>query len=548
MQRHYELLLKATEKKAKRALRFQIKDKKSVKYGGFPDEYNIIQPKFAIYKVVNMASVYMNPDSGLYKNEELLEGIRAGLDYIKREQRPDGTFDLVDCNFFSGPDTSFCVKRLLLFYKYVLRNPEAPGAKEFAGILKEIVYAGGKGMAAGGFHTPNHRWAVASNLLECWNLFGDDVFKLRADKYLAEGIDCTEDGEYSERSAGNYNRINNDAVITMGEILGDEKYIDCAEKNLMMMLNYLEPDDTIFTNNSTRQDRGVKVYPKEYYFEYLYIGYKRHNEKLLSMANFIMEQCAERNSFPDHLIYMMLHPELVKFEYDGCGYATDYEAHYADSGILRRRKNNLSYTILNNSSNFLWFQNGDLSLGMKLGISFFEHRTFKSETLEKAGEAYALHQSMKGWYYLPFGEFRGTSDWWKMDNEHTRDRIKGVDFDIDVTVKEIEDGVQIRLKGTGVDRIPVRLELAFDSGTWVNGDCFAAEGKAGEYVIAKAGMVTASKGAYAIEVGPAFYDHDFVVGKVGSEPRSAQCYTVYFTDTAEFDRTLTVKAKDGVVY
>jgi hypothetical protein len=61
-------------------------------------------------------------------------------------------------------------------------------------------------------------------------------------------------------------------------------------------------------------------------------------------------------------------------------------------------------------------------------------------------------------------------------------------------------------------------------------------------------MVTATRGDYAIEVGPAFNGHDFVAGKFGSEGRSPQCFTVYFTDTTEFERTVTIKAKDGVLY
>ncbi len=548
MRRHYELVLKDAEKRAKKSLRFQVKDKTSPKYGGFPDEKNIIQPKFAIYRVVNMASVYMNPESAYYKDPVIKEAIMIGLDYIKREQRPDGTFDLVDCNFFSGPDTAFCVKRMLVFYKYVLKNPDAPSADEFAKKLKDLIYGGACGMTESGFHTPNHRWAIASNLLECWKLFGEERFKTQAEKYLAEGIDCTDEGEYAERSAGNYNRINNDAMITMGEILEDEKYIDCAEKNLNMMLTYLEPDDSIFTNNSTRQDRGVKVFPVEYYFEYLYMGKKRNNETFLKAANYIMALNEKQQHYPENLMNFMLYPELIDLEYDGIGYAKDYNAYYKESGIVRRRKDNWSYTIINNASNFVWFMNGDLCLSLKIGASYCEHRAFKSESLVKEGNTYELKETMKGWFYLPFGEYRGTSDWWKMDNANTRNKLRGKDMDFDVKIKEIEDGLEVKIKVTGIDRAPFRLELAFDAGASIISDHFDVEGLAGECMIAKDGMITATRGDYAIEVGPAFYDHEFIAGKFGSEGRSPQCFTVYFTDTTEFERTITIKAKDGIRY
>lgn len=548
MRKHYELLLRDAEKRARKSLRFQVKDKTSVKYGGFPDGRNVIQPKFSIYRVVNMAAVYMNKETALYKDPAIKEAILTGLDYIKREQRPNGTFDLVDCNFFSGPDTAFCIKRLLPFYKYVLKNPDAPSADEFEPKLREIIYAGANGMTESGFHTPNHRWAIASNLLECWKLFGDEKFKGQAEKYLAEGIDCTEDGEYAERSAGNYNRINNDAMITVGEILGEDKYIQCAERNLNMMLTYLEPDDSIFTNNSTRQDRGVKVYPRDYYFEYLYMGKKRNNEKFLAAANYIMALNDRMKHYPEFLINYMLFPELIDLECDSCGYPTEYDAFYKESGIVRRRKNNWSYTVINNATNFVWFQNGDLCLSLKVGASLCEHRAFRSTTLEKEDGAYVMKQKMQGWYYLPFGEYRGTTDWWKMDNPNTRNKIYGPDLDFDVKVKEIEDGLEIKIRATGVDRAPLRLELAFDAGATILNDHFNIEGLAGECMIAKDGMITATKGDYAIEVGPAFYSHDFVAGKFGSEGRSPQCFTVYFTATTEFEKTITVKAKDGVLY
>ncbi len=548
MRRHYELLIKDAERRAKRSLRFQVKDKNSEKYGGFRDMKNVIQPKFSIYRVVNMAAVYMNEGSVLFKDETLKEAILLGLDYIKREQRPNGTFDLVDCNFFSGPDTAFCIKRILPFYKYVLKHPEAPSADVFAEKLEKIVYAGANGMTESGFHTPNHRWAIASNLLECWRLFGEDRFKAQAEKYLAEGIDCTDDGEYAERSAGNYNRINNDAMITIGEILGEEKYIDCAARNLNMMLTYLEPDDSIFTNNSTRQDRGVKIYPRDYYFEYLYMGKKRNDEKFLKAANYIMELNIKKDHYPEFLINYMLYPELIDLEFEGVGYATEYDSFYKESGIVRRRHDNWSYTVINNATNFVWFQNGDLCLSLKIGASLCEHRAFKSTSLEKEGDTYVMRETMQGWYYLPFGEYRGTTDWWKMDNPNTRDKIYGPDLNFEVRVKEIEDGLEVKIKASGVDRAPLRLELAFDAGATVMNDHFSLEGLAGECMIAKDGYVTATRGEYAIQVGPAFYDHDFVAGKFGSEGRSPQCFTVYFTDTTEFERSITIKAIDGIIY
>lgn len=550
MRKHYEIMLRDAEKRAKKSMRLQILDQDNTqKYGGFPDGRGVIQPKFAIYRMVTMAAVFMNPDSCYYKNEEMKERVLLALDYIKREQRENGCFDLVDCNFLSGPDTAFCVKRLLPLFEYVGKHPEAPGAAEFAERLREIIYAGAKGMTAGGFHTPNHRWAIASNLLKCYRIFGEEEFRTTAERYLAEGIDCTSEGEYAERSAGNYNRINNDAMITIGDITGDEQYYRYAEANLKMMLTYIEPDDSIFTNNSTRQDRGVKVYPRDYYFEYLLMGHKLQNETFLAAANYIMELNCRQNHFPDNLIQLMNHPELIDVEYEKCGIATNYDRFYQESEIARVRKGDYSYTILNHSANFVYFQHGDLTVSVKIGASLCEHRAFRSESIEKTTTGYHLQQTMKGWYYLPFGEYQGTTDWWKMDNRK-RELLTGPQFnlDFDVNVEETEDGLDIHIKALGVDRAPIRVELAFDAGSEVRSETFSVEGTAGGYITAKQGMVTVTKGEYAIEAGPGFGTHDFIAGKFGSEGRNPHCFTVYFTDSTCFERTISLRARESLIY
>ena len=95
----------------------------------------------------------------------------------------------------------------------------------------------------------------------CAKLFDKPECRTAAEAILKEGNDCNEDGEYAERSAGNYNRINNDAMIMLAVATGDESYYAPVLRNLEMMLTYIDPDDSIFTNNSTRWDMGKKDLP-----------------------------------------------------------------------------------------------------------------------------------------------------------------------------------------------------------------------------------------------------------------------------------------------
>lgn len=546
MRQHYEKILKDSDMRVKRSFTIQIMDASDTEnYGGFRDLEGLVEPKFAIYRVTTMISCFYNSDSKWYQNNTVYDRILLGLDYIKRSQRENGFFDLINCNFYSGPDTAFCIKRLLPTYHY-LTNCNKSSSKEqctkLIRMLFDIITQGANAMINGGFHTPNHRWAIASTLLLCHRLFGVEEYKFGAQKYLIEGIDCNEDGEFAERSAGNYNRINNDAMIMIASATGDDTYLTYAIRNLNMMLTYIEPDGSIFTNNSTRQDRGKKVYPKDYYFEYLYLGKKLHNTTFLDAANFIMEIVEEKNlTAMDCLIQFMIHPEFIDFEHATSGIPTAYHKHYKESDIVRCRNKEYSYSIINHSPSFLYFQHGDLTVSLKIGASFCEHRSFISQTLQQEEEGYHLKEEKVGWYYLPFENPQETTDWWKM-NHANRKKLLGPNMNFDIDIKETEDGLSIHLKTTGIDRAPLRLELAFDQGVRIENDHFITDGTSLGGIVAKDGYVTASKGAYSILVGPAFGTHNFVSGKFGSEGRNPHCYTVYFTDYTCFDHTITLRA------
>ncbi len=71
-------------------------------------------------------------------------------------------------------------------------------------------------------------------------------------------FDGNADGEYAERSTGGYNCVVNDAMINLYEMTKNKEYLSYPERNLHMMELYFEPDGTIFTQNSTRQDRGKR--------------------------------------------------------------------------------------------------------------------------------------------------------------------------------------------------------------------------------------------------------------------------------------------------
>ncbi len=539
---HVKQILKDTEKSVERSLSIQNLDKSSPFYGAFTQPDGVYQAKFAIYRIASMISVYCHEGSRFYHSAAILERALLGLDYVDRVQHDSGLFDYVTCNFFSAPDTAFCILKIIPHLRYLMKKKTlSEGEQVIKARIERIIHAGGRGLLKGGFHTPNHRWAIASTLAICGRMFGEEDLIEAADIYLNEGIDCNADGEYAEKSAGNYNAVNNDAMLLLADALGDPAYEQHVIRNLRMMLTYWEPDDSVFTANSTRFDKDRLVYADGYYIEYLSMGVKYNIPEFLAMANHIMSVVKEKNiSAPDVLIDLMLAPQLAQAECDESGTPDVYSAFYADSGIARVRRGGYTYTVMRGKSNFLWVHNGSIKLAVKIGGSFCEHRAFKPETMTRDEDGFHLHQTMHGWYYLPFEEKPETSDWWKMDNAARKKKL-GPDMDIDVTIRETDDGLEVDMETSGVSGAPWRVELAFTGINRIANEHMTMPVHGDEVLVLRDSFFEVMNDEASMRIGPAFGVHHFTEGKEDSEAKTPGAATVYLTDYTPFHHKITIR-------
>lgn len=543
MRNHYQQMIRDTEKRARHHLKTQNTDAGSPYYGAFVMPNGVYMQKHALYCIADIGAVYMNADSALYHDEALLQSMLLGLAYVRSTQHENGLFDYITCNFYSAPDTAFCIGIILPLCLYLKgRETLTEGEAALLEKLDVILHDGGRGLMEGGFHTPNHRWAIAAMLAVCGKLYGEADLTEASFAYLKEGIDCNADGEYSEKSAGNYNNVNNLAMLMLSDALDDASYEQHVIRNLKMMLTYIEPDDSIFTANSTRFDKDRLVYPTDYYWFYLYLGAKYHIPELISAANAIFEITQEKRILsPNCLIRYMLNPELIDFESALCSIPTEYHAYYVDSGIARVRRGHYTYTVMKGKSNFLWVNGGSIKLAVKIGGSFCEHRAFKAETMDMDEKgAFHLHQKMRGWYYLPFPEKPATSDWWQMDNA-SRPKKMGPDMDIDVIIREQGDTLEVEMQTTGVSGAPWRVELAFSGIDRIANDHLTMPIHGDEVLVLRDSFFTVANGEDAMEVGPAFGVHHFTEGKEDSEAKTPGAATVYLTDYTEFHHTITIR-------
>jgi hypothetical protein len=544
MRQHYDKIVRDTEKRVEYFFRYQVRDNDSSDYGGLEDGAQYGDPvKATLFYLADLAALYFTPQSRFCNEIRVLERVREALGFVTRRLRPDGTFDFNNCNFHSAPDTAFYINRLIFLYRVIEKRQINPENYWLQDQLYRLVEKTGYGMTGGGFHTPNHRWALAAALTSCYKITGIAEFQKTAARYLQEGIDCNAAGEYAERSAGNYNVVNNEQLLILFRETGDGQYLEPVLRNLTLSLRYIDPDGTIFTGNSTRQDYGTRRYPESYYYQYLFMGWQCDIPEFTAAAARIMDDIVARGDLaPDCLDWYLLNPELIEFPLSKAALPEVYEGFYADSGIVRVRRGDYSFSLIRDNTRFLYFQAGSLSIYMKIGVSYFNQREFRGQTLEKTAAGYRLVYQAHGWYYLPFDEKPPTTDWWRMDNQ-SRKKIQGPDLEIMVTITEVERGIAVNVATSGCDRVPLKLELAVSAGALIQTDAFICQGTAGEAITVRNGTVEAVQGLDTVQIGPAFATHNFVGGKFGSEARSASHYTVYFTDYTHFNRTIVIKAK-----
>lgn len=554
MERYMGHIIRSTEKRVEQFLRLQVKDISQPDFGGMKTD--MIEPKPTIYVLALAMSLYCNKNSQYYHNEELLSSMNLAMDFVGRCQRENGSLDYPSCNFNSAADTSFCFKRLMGAYRILVQYE---GESQTEGIIKlkqkylNVMKRSLHMIVTGGFHTPNHRWGITAALMQGASLFSEDKefsksLLDRAKRYLAEGIDGNEDGEYAERSTGNYNAVVNHAMMAMYEETGDLNYLGYVARNLNMMLNYIDPDDTIFTQNSTRQDQGKADYPDKYFYQYLYMAaitsddmpYQRYHDLFDAAAHKIIRDNMERGDLaPECLHIIMAHKEMEGYQFHGYGYLDEYRKYFADAGVLRVRKQNYCYSILKGKSAFLFFKAGDTQVYVKIGESIGSVRNFTADSMEMSEGECVLKASVEASYYLPFEQPPATSDWWNMDHE-SREILTNSQLDTAVSVVEEEQGVLLKIHTEGLDGVPVRVQVCVPAGAVVEHDCVEFEARPGEAMILKQGCVRIRHHDRVILLGSGFKSHGFK-GHYSGEERNDGGFTVMMNEYSPFDREIWVR-------
>ncbi len=215
----------------------------------------------AMARLLDLVTVFTQPGSRFFRRQGLGEAMARCLDRLEVLQGPTGLFD--GTNLCSPPDSAFTLNDVCMALRLVrgldddqsLRDDPLLG--DVHARLAAIVGRSIEAMVAGGVHTPNHRWELCAalaqiNLLQPRQDIGD-----RIGQWLAEGIDQLPDGMYSERSPLYATAVTNPSLLTIADSTGRPELLDHVRRNLTAFLPWFNPDGTVESVFSRRQDQWM---------------------------------------------------------------------------------------------------------------------------------------------------------------------------------------------------------------------------------------------------------------------------------------------------
>ncbi|HOP09919.1 MAG TPA: hypothetical protein PK629_00325 [Oscillospiraceae bacterium] len=550
MKKYYARIVEANDRGYESSLSHFIRNPESKYFNGRADNTLLVEPNYHIGTMHAASVLYCCPESRHYRDKSLLPNIKLACEYIISRAHEDGTTDFRATNFFTPAtfELHSVVRAYKVFEKYC---GDGAAEKETLGWIKKLLEKLALGCLNGGFHTPNHRWVESAAMLGCYNILGWPELKEKVNKYLAEGIDIDEDGEFTERSPGMYNAVNDNALLMMAEEGNMPELYPHVKKNMDLLFNYIEPDGTIFTQNSRRKDKGEgsasgKFYPAHsYYHIYLWAGYLFNDKRYLKFAEQIMEDTLySGRGTPGPLWLYMLMPELKEFEPDlsDTEVSTTYSAFYPGSDIYRRRNGFWSYSIIANNPNFMFFKCGDIQMYLRICASFFAVAQFMPNKLEKTDTGYKMFFHSHGEYKMPF-EHPTTSIWTEMDHSK-RGVIHSCDLDFTVEFTDLNDGVKLHITTSGTDGVPFKLEYVISPNCRVETADTVTEATAGSQITVKHGQIRLEQPAgEEIYIDGTFASHLYHTSMRGSVPQAKDCFTIYSTDDSPIDRTVEIHFK-----
>jgi len=539
---HYATSLRAAELRLDHTLHCQQRDPSQRDYGGYaPPDQGYVEPAHSADRASELLTLYLNPDSAHCGSPALLEGAHLYLEHLLGAQHPDGTIDLRCTNFHCSSTIAFTIHHFGYMWRLLegradLTAPES-AVRDLA---RTYIEAGAEGMLNGGFHTPNHRWVLVSALSLLHRILKDDRLRQEAERYLAEGIDSDEFGEYTERSVGVYNiAVNRSLLITAAELERPD-LLEYVAANLDSVLRYWEPDDTLYTLSSRRQDYGTEVLPLAYYDSYLLAGLRLDNPEYLHLANRIHDLALDRGRPVDALLLFMSQPELRHQTLKTRAPSLSCHQFNTRSGLVRIRQGDRSLSLLAGNTRFLKYQVGANSVYLRCATTFFGDKgRFVADRIEPVQGGYRLHYACEWGYKRPLAGPPASSLWEDLDHA-SRANAQMQQLDLTVEVRWQEGEAVLDLSAHGTEGVLLKLEFIFKPGGMLSSQGLQVPGLEDGYALHRASSASYSLGNDRITIGEGMAEHGYTRTMRGSEDPVPGAFTVYMTGYTPVTRQIRI--------
>ncbi|MBQ0010834.1 MAG: hypothetical protein KBS76_07025 [Ruminococcus sp.] len=513
-------------------------------------------PHYAYYLVMG----YYLDGTPYTGKEELLTLADEVLSAYEEHIHEDGSVDLIVTNFHDPSQSGFVTRLALVAAAFIARYTHHTEAEDrlFAHYLT-VMKRHGEAMLTLGFHTPNHRWVISSALAMLYDLTGDKRYRDYIDGFLSEGIDCDENGEYTERSAGMYNITCDLSFILMAIFLHDPSYYEYVSRNLKLVYSFMEPDGKICTLNSIRQDRSMSIDADNYYPYYLYMGLIDRNPEFAYTADNMMtkfESQAVMGHIPvnmDVLQLYLLNPEVFDRmkEIEPVAPPRDASVFLQKSGIARiyKPESNMTVTLVRQRHPvFLQLLCGHHMIQMRFAGAFFgdPHSQFRAQEIIRTEKGFALIADEAAGYRSQFDTPPETSEWRQMD--HSKRHIINVQhFRTRIDVEVLSDGVNVEATADGCEGIQTKWELVMDPGGRLDTDGLVTICRPGDYLVLKEGSALYTFGdnnSFAISGGS--YRHLYTKDMRGSAPADDKNVTVCMTGETPWHHRVEIRVGHNV--
>ena len=545
----YQTILRLTDDTVPLILAARQRDPGRRDFGGqITPEKGFAEPGHSCSAAGALLAVYFCPDSRWHGDESLLDAAISSLSFLNGSCHEDGTIDLLETNFHDCTSSGFAVQSAAYTYRLLKREAKTPKEREAETLARAFLEKSAQAMITGGFHTPNHRWVVASALALCYRCLGDPECLQMARVYLSEGIDCNDEGDYTERSVGLYDVVNNESLTILAQELDMPELCEAVDRNLHKNWYYIEPDMTALTLASRRQDYGTDARMLAHFHSYYQAALRTGSGSLAWMANRLLEQMerqrtaagssTEPSLLPDHrnlLTRFLLEPEREMPAEEPMPLV--YDRYFESAGVVRHRAGRWTCSLLRDNGTFMKLQNGCLAMYVKLACTFFQHGRLLAEEIVPIEGGYRLSCAREWGYVRPLPGIQ-EADWWKIDHA-AREKVNIQKHRWQADVLFWVDGVTLRIRTEGTPRIPVKLECILPPSGLLHTAGMTIPALPGGWAVAGE-TIAYDWGGESIRLSGGFNEHHYAPNMRNSDPPPTGRFCLYCTDFTPVDRTIEI--------